>query len=55
MDVKSGAKILSYDVAAWADLWFYGNPIFIRVADQPALLVETNKALAKTLASAQAK
>jgi len=27
----SGAKTSSYDVAAWADLWFYGNPIFIRV------------------------
>jgi hypothetical protein len=28
----SGQKMVSYDVAAWADLWFYGNPIFVEVA-----------------------
>jgi hypothetical protein len=28
----SGQKMVSYDVAAWADLWFYSNPIFIEVA-----------------------
>jgi hypothetical protein len=27
----NGAKTSSFDVAAWADLWFYSNPIFIRV------------------------
>jgi hypothetical protein len=27
-----GQKMVSYDVAAWADLWFYGNPIFVEVA-----------------------
>ena len=27
----NGAKALSYDVAAWADLWFYSNPIFVQV------------------------
>jgi len=48
----SGAKLSSYDVAAWADLWFYTNPIFIRVSDQPKLLVETNKDLANQLAAA---
>ncbi|WP_036259049.1 hypothetical protein, partial [Methylocapsa aurea] len=46
-----GAKLSSFDVAAWADLWFYTNPIFIRVSDQPKLLVETNKDLANQLAT----
>lgn len=27
-----GVKYVAYDVAAWADLWFYGNPIYIQVA-----------------------
>ena len=27
----NGAKTSSFDVAAWADLWFYSNPIFISV------------------------
>jgi hypothetical protein len=27
----AGAKTSSLDVAAWSDLWFYGNPIFITV------------------------
>ncbi len=27
----AGQKAVSYDVAAWADLWFYGNPIYIQV------------------------
>jgi hypothetical protein len=26
-----GQKYVSFDVAAWADLWFYSNPIFIEV------------------------
>jgi hypothetical protein len=26
-----GSKTSSFDVAAWSDLWFYSNPIFIRV------------------------
>ncbi|MEJ0099653.1 MAG: hypothetical protein WDO12_07925 [Pseudomonadota bacterium] len=25
-------KYVSYDVAAWSDLWFYSNPIFVEVA-----------------------
>ncbi|QRG08060.1 hypothetical protein EZH22_06875 [Xanthobacter dioxanivorans] len=49
MVVRDGQKISSYDVAGWSDLWFYVNPIFIRVADQPKLLVETNGALAVAL------
>jgi hypothetical protein len=28
---SAGQKFLSYDVAAWADLWFYSNPIYIQV------------------------
>jgi hypothetical protein len=24
-------KVSAFDVAAWADLWFYSNPIFIEV------------------------
>jgi hypothetical protein len=27
----NGQKYSSYDVAAWSDLWFYSNPIFIEV------------------------
>jgi hypothetical protein len=27
----AGQKAVSYDVAAWADLWFYSNPIYIQV------------------------
>ncbi len=27
-----GVKYSSYDVAAWSDLWFYSNPIYIEVA-----------------------
>lgn len=55
MGVVNGTKMSTYDVAAWADLWFYANPIFIRVSDQPKLLVETNADLAKTLKQALAK
>jgi len=29
--VKNGQKYVSYDVAAWSDLWFYSNPIYIEV------------------------
>jgi hypothetical protein len=28
----SGQKAVSFDVAAWADLWFYSNPIYVEVA-----------------------
>jgi hypothetical protein len=27
-----GQKAVSYDVAAWSDLWFYSNPIYIQLA-----------------------
>ncbi len=29
----TGQQYVSYDVAAWADLWFYSNPIYIEVKD----------------------
>ena len=28
----AGQRAVSFDVAAWADVWFYSNPIFIEVA-----------------------
>lgn len=27
----AGRKAVSYDVAAWSDLWFYSNPIYVEV------------------------
>ena len=27
----AGQKAVSFDVAAWSDLWFYGNPIYVEV------------------------
>lgn len=27
----SGQKAVSFDIAAWADLWFYSNPIYVEV------------------------
>lgn len=32
LPVVKGTKYVAYDVAAWSDLWFYSNPIFIQVA-----------------------
>jgi hypothetical protein len=31
LPVVNGQKMLAYDVAAWADLWFYSNPIYVEV------------------------
>jgi hypothetical protein len=28
----NGQKMVSFDIAAWADLWFYSNPIYVEVA-----------------------
>ena len=33
----AGKKAVSYDVAAWSDLWFYSNPIYIEVANSIAI------------------
>jgi len=32
LPVYNGVRYSAYDVAAWADLWFYSNPIYIEVA-----------------------
>jgi hypothetical protein len=32
LPVVNGVKYVAYDVAAWSDLWFYSNPIFIEVS-----------------------
>ena len=32
METVGGQKYVSFDVAAWADLWFYSNPIYVEVA-----------------------
>jgi len=31
LPVKNNVKYVAYDVAAWSDLWFYSNPIFVEV------------------------
>jgi hypothetical protein len=31
LPVIAGQKMVAYDVAAWADLWFYSNPIYVQV------------------------
>lgn len=51
LDKVNGTPVVTYDVQAWANTWFYANPIFVRPASYPQLLVETNAALAKTLAA----
>jgi len=32
LPVVNGVKYVAFDVAAWADLWFYSNPIYIEVS-----------------------
>src|SRR6185295_14441069 len=32
LPLVNGQKYVAFDVAAWSDLWFYSNPIFIEVA-----------------------
>jgi hypothetical protein len=32
LPVINGVKYVAYDVAAWSDLWFYSNPIFVEVS-----------------------
>src|SRR4029450_7949754 len=31
LPVREGVKYAAFDVAAWADLWFYSNPIYMEV------------------------
>ncbi len=28
----AGTRAVSFDIAAWSDLWFYSNPIYVEVA-----------------------
>jgi len=44
-----GTKRVTHDVQAYSNLWFYANPIFVRPAGTPKLLVEKNRALAVSL------
>jgi hypothetical protein len=46
-------KLVTFDVQAWSNLWFYANPIFVRPEGSPKLLVERNAELAQQLASTQ--
>ena len=32
LPVINGVKYVAYDVAAWSDLWFYSNPIYLTVS-----------------------
>ncbi len=32
LPVVGGQKMVAFDVAAWADLWFYSNPIYVEVS-----------------------
>jgi hypothetical protein len=31
LPVVNGQKMVAYDVAAWSDLWFYSNPVYVEV------------------------
>jgi hypothetical protein len=37
LTVVNGQKMVSYDVAAWSDLWFYSNPIYVEVSGAAAV------------------
>ena len=50
LTVVGGQKMSTFDVQSWSDLWFYANPIFIRVQSDAPFLVEKNALLAKNLA-----
>ena len=40
---------MTFDVQAYSNLWFYANPVFIRPAGTPKLLVEKNAELVEKL------
>jgi hypothetical protein len=50
LQTVNGLKLVTFDVQAWSNLWFYANPIFIRPEGAPKLLVERNAQLAQQLA-----
>jgi hypothetical protein len=37
LPVVNGQRMVGFDVAAWADLWFYSNPIFVEVTGSTAV------------------
>jgi len=37
LPVVNGQRMVGFDVAAWADLWFYSNPIFVEVTGSPVV------------------
>ena len=37
LPIVNGVKYVAFDVAAWSDLWFYSNPIFIEVVGSTAV------------------
>ena len=49
--VVAGQKMVSFDVAAWSDLWFYSNPIYVEVSG--AALVKGIPASATVVAAAK--
>jgi len=49
LQTVNGVKMVTYDVQAYSNLWFYANPIFVRPQGSPKLLVETNADLARSL------
>jgi hypothetical protein len=38
LNTTAGVKYSSYDVAGWADLWFYSNPVFVEIQSDLKLL-----------------
>ena len=49
----NGTRRVDNDVEAYANLYFYANPIFFRPAGSAKLRVETNQELAASLAAQQ--
>src|SRR5258708_1288054 len=49
LQTVGGVKKVTFDVQAYSNVWFYANPIFIRPAGSPKLLVEKNADLAERL------
>lgn len=49
LTVVGGQKKSTFDVAAWSDLWFYTNPIFIRLQSDAPFKVENEAKNAQAL------
>ena len=51
---NGGRSTSAYDVAAWADLWFYSNPIYVEVkGSSPVAGVEVNSRLSPRAGAAR--